>query len=296
MFLKTFRYITTVALASLALLTQAQDVNLTNKQKRKQRPDYLQIGLGLNKGSMRDFATSPITYKGVLFNYSLAYLRMDTARETRLSVRFNHGGYRYKRTEGVEVKSKTAMYVLYLTHYKLYEVRSLSSDKWNVKVGGMVDVNMDVRYNPDLMNAGLGYEVFNTFFLSGKVSRKFQRLEEEQKRFLFIKYKRKPMTSYLSYRLNLPVMNNTIRNGYAYIANEGINSFPLFKEYEAKAFSGIRFSSELAYTRQMQNGNMWQVAYLWDAYAVGKPFNRFEMANHIVEFSLLFHLNKNKQP
>ena len=40
--------------------------------------------------------------------------------------------------------------LLYLTHYKLYQMRRLSSDKWNVKVGGMIDVNMDVRYNPRL--------------------------------------------------------------------------------------------------------------------------------------------------
>lgn len=267
----------------------------TNKQMRKQRPEYWQLGMGLNKGSMRDFATSPITYKGVLFNYSFGYIKMDTTRETRFSTRFNHGTYKYKRTDGIDLKAKTSMYVLYLNYQKLYQLEKFSNRKWNVKLGGMADVNMDVRINDDLMNAGVGYEVFNTFFLSGKVTRRFKRHEEVNKKFLFIKYRLNPMVSMLSYQLNVPVMNNTVRNGFAYIGNEGINTTPVFKGYEAKAFSGIRLCSELAYTRQIQNGNMWRLAYWWDAYAAGKSFNRFEMANHIVEFSLLFHLDKNIQ-
>ncbi|MCB9045692.1 MAG: hypothetical protein H6550_06100 [Chitinophagales bacterium] len=268
---------------------------LSRKQIRHGRAKYIQTGLGLNKGSMRDFATSPITYKGILFNYSLAWLKMDTARENKFTVRFNQGNYRYKKTDGIDVKSKATQYVLYLNYYRLYQLRRLSNEKWNVKLGGMYDVNMDVRINDDLMNAGIGYEAFSTFFLSGKVSRRFERKEVINKKFLFIKYKLKPMVTLFSYQLNLPVMNNSVRNGYAYIGNESLNTFPIFNGYEVKSFSGIRFCSELAYTRQMQNGNMYRVSYFWDAYAVGKNFNRFEVANHILEFSLLFHLNKNKQ-
>lgn len=289
-----FIYKCAVVIALLApVAATAQEYS--NKQLRKQRPDYLQVGVGLNRGSVRDFATSPITYKGVLANYSIARLRMDTARETKTTIRFNHGTYRYKKTEGVDVKSKTSVYILDLSYQKLYQLQKLSGKKWNVKLGGMADVNMDVRVNDDLMNAGVGYEVFNTFFLSGKATRIFRYEEATRKKFLFIKYKRRPHMSFLSYQLNLPVMNNTIRNGFAYIGNESLDTSPLFKGYEARAFSGIRVSSELAYTRQMQNGNMWRFSYFWDAYAVGEKFNRLEMANHIVELSLLFHLDKNIQ-
>lgn len=266
----------------------------TNKTIRKSRPQYIQAGFGLNKGSVRDFATSPITYKGVLLNYSLGLTRLDDRRESRATLRFNHGTYRHKSTQGVEVKSKTKVYALYANYMKLYRLNRISNDRWNFKLGGMGDVNMDVRYNEDLMNAGVGYEVFNTWFLSGKVSRVFRRQLGEVDRFLFFKLKR-PMVSMLSYQLNVPIMNNTIRNGFSYIGNESLNTIPLFKGYEAKAFSGIRLSSELSYTRQIQNGNMWRLSYLWDAYAVGEKFNRFEMAHHILEVSILFHLNKSVQ-
>lgn len=159
----------------------------------------------------------------------------------------------------------------------------------------MFDANLDFRINDDLMNAGYGYEFFNTFFLSGKVTRRWERTETVHKKFLFIKYKRNPRIAMFSYQLNLPIMHNSLRNGFAYIGNEGLNTSPVFKEYEYKPFGGVRFYSELAYTRQMQNGNMWRVSYIWDAYTSGKGHNRFELSNHIAEVSLLFHLNKNTQ-
>lgn len=273
----------------------AQETALSKKQIRKERPKYLQVGMGLNRGSLRDFATSPITYKGVLFNYSVGYLKMDTAREVKFTARFNSGAYKYNRTEGIQSRSRASMYVLYLNYYRLYRLNKLSNSNWHIQAGGMFDANLDFRLNNDLMNAGYGYEFFNTFFLSGKVTRRWERTETVHKKFLFIKYKRNPRVALLSYQLNLPLMHNSLRNGFAYIGNEGLNTSPVFKEYEYKPFGGIRFCSELAYTRQMQNGNMWRVSYLWDAYTSGKGHNRFELSNHIAEVSLLFHLNKNTQ-
>lgn len=285
----------TLAVLLLPVTLMAQETTLSKKQIRKERPKYLQVGLGLNRGSLRDFATSPITYKGVLFNYSIGYLKMDTAREVKFTARFNSGSYKYKRLSGVDVRSRAGMYVLYLNYYRLYRLNKISNSNWHIQAGGMFDANLDFRVNDDLMNAGYGYEFFNTFFLSGKVMRRWERKETEHKKFLFIKYKRNPRVALLSYQLNLPVMHNSFRNGFAYIGNEGLNTSPVFKEYEYKPFGGIRFCSELAYTRQMQNGNMWRVSYLWDAYTSGQGHNRFELSNHIAEVSLLFHLNKNTQ-
>lgn len=284
-----------VALGLCVPGSTAQETTLSKKQVRKERPQYLQVGLGLNRGSLRDYATSPITYKGVLFNYSIGYLKMDTAREVKFTARFNNGRYKYKRTTGIQSDSRASMYVLYLNYYRLYRINKLSSSNWYVQVGGMFDANLDFRINDGLMNAGYGYESFNTFFLSGKVTRRWERTETVHKKFLFIKYKLNPRVALFSYQLNLPVMHNSLRNGFAYIGNEGLNTSPVFKEYEYKPFGGIRFCSELAYTRQMQNGNMWRISYLWDAYTSGRGYNRFELANHIAEFSLLFHLNKNTQ-
>lgn len=269
---------------------------LTRKQMRKQRPKYIQVGVGINRGTLRDFATSPITYKGMLANVSLGSLKMDTLRETRFITRFNSGVYDYKRTDGITVKSKAAQYILFLKYYKLYRIGALSNRKWNVKAGGMADINTDLRINPDFMNAAYGYEVFGTLSLSGKVTRRFERKEAVTRKFWFIKHTFKPMVVFLSYRLNVPVINNTIRNGFAYLPNEGINTLPIFKEYRVRTFYGVHFSSELAFTKQMQNGNMWRISYFWDAYAAGKQYDRIEVAHHILEFSLLFHLNKNKQP
>lgn len=293
MLFKTFRCFIPALLATLTM--QAQDDALSKKELRKQRPKYFQTGVGINTGNMRDFATSPIVYRGALANVSFGTLKMDAVREVCFSTRFNYGIYGYQRTEGINTQSYSDQYLLFLNYYRLYRIPGLSNSKWNVKIGGVADITTSVRHNPSFRNSGLGYEVFNTFSLSGKATYRLERKRPVTQKFWFLKHTFQPRVALFSFRLNVPVMNNTLRNGFAYIANEGINTPPLFKEYEFKTFSGFRFSSELAYTHQMQNGNMWRVCYLWDAYATGKDYMRFETAHHIFEFSLLFHLNKNTQ-
>ena len=267
----------------------------TNKELRKARPNYITVGLGFNRGSMRDLATSPITYKGVLMNYAIGYQRFDDKRDTRVNVRFNHGSQSYFRNTGIPTSSRAQSFILFVNYAKLYKLNKYSNDKWNFKVGGMLDVMTDARVNQELQNAAVGYEVFNTLFASGKVTRNFVRAELKHKKFLFIKYKLRPRVAKLSYQLNLPLVNGYARNGFAYIGNESIGESPFFNGYKYKLFSGFRVSSQLAFARQMANGNMWRLAYVWDAYTTGGDHNRLEVANHILEFSLLFHLNKNTQ-
>ncbi len=279
----------------LPLLALAQDEveqQLTNKQVRKLRPKYLQVGMGLNSSNMRDFATSPLTYNGLLFNYSISRLNLGDKKEVKFTGRFNHGKYLYNRSEGIPVTTSANAYLLSLNYYRLYKIERWSNDDWNIKLGGMFDMTTDLRINPHLMNAGVGFELFNTLSLSGKVSRVFRRTETVHKKLLFIKYKLNPTVRTLSYQLNVPVVNGYYRNGFAYVQQGG----GLFSGYKYRLFSGFRLSSEFAYTHQMQNGNMWRLSYLWDAYTTGGTHNRFEMAHHILEFSLLFHLNKTMQP
>lgn len=279
-------------LLGLLLFSSATAQELSKKQIRKQRPKFVHVGIGLNRISVRDFATSPLTYTGATFNFSLGHLAVDSNREVRYGLRFNAGGAGYKRIDGVEVQTNASIFILNLNYYRLYNIRSLSNSKWNYKLGGMFDGGLNVRLNNSLLNAGYGYEIVNTFFLSGKVTRSFVREEPKTIKIGFIKKTLKPRTINLSYQLNLPVMHNALRNGYSYIGNEAINEPILFNEYEYQAFSGLRFNSELAYTNVMHNGNRWRLAYIWDAYTADDAFNRLEVANHIVEFSLLFRLNK----
>lgn len=286
------RKITALAILSTCFMQASAQVIIDGilPVGRDEISKYIQVGVGVNRAGMRDFATSPLTYKGLLMNYSLTYVKSTEKRDVQLSARFNHGALRYKREEFFPVKNKAAMYVLFLEYSRLYTIRRWNDDRWNFKAGGTFNTMFDVRVNEDLMNAGVGYEMFNTIFLSARATRTFVRTEHKEKQFLFIKYKRKPRVQQLSYRLNVPVMNNNLRNGFAYIGNEGLNTTPLFKEYQYKQFNGVRFSSELAYTVNTYNGNKWRVSYLWDAYAAGKDFQRFEMANHILEFSLLYRI------
>lgn len=287
---------TSLFLLLFPLFTAAQNEPvLSKKERRKQRPQYLQMGLGLNRGSMRDFATSPITYRGTLVNVSFGGMKLDEEREVRFYTRFNTGNYKYNRAEGYDIRTIANQKMTSFNYTRLYKINRFSDKKWNVKLGGALDVIADIRENNSLRNAGYGVEVFNTLFLSGKVTRSFIRKEATTTKIWFIKIKQRPRVILLSYQLNVPVINATIRNGYSYIYDippGGLFNFT--KGYQFKVFSGMRFSSELAYTNMMHNGNAWRLSYIWDAFRTTGQYNRLEIANHIVEFSFLFHLNKNR--
>lgn len=276
----------------LHLLAQAQDReqvlfrNIANK--------YLDINVGIQRLSVRDFATSPLIYKGTLISVGLGHLSTTSDREVEYGTKFGLGDVYYKREKGINVNTAATVYTLDAYYSRLYRINSISNNKWNFKIGGLADAMMDVRLNGSFQNAGYGYEVINTLFLSGKVTYRYERENTDTVKSLFIKRVLRPRRVDLSYRLNVPVMNNALRNGFAYIGNESINTTPLFKGYEYLWFSGLRFSSELAYTNYIHNGNRWRMSYIWHALKTDDAFNRFEMAGHTFEFSLFFHLNKNR--
>lgn len=253
---------------------------------------YLDINMGVTNLSVRDFATSPLTYSGTLFNAGIGHLSFTRQREVEYGAKFGVGRGYYRNTEGVNVNNAASVYVLNAFYSRLYRINSISNSKWNFKVGGMADAMMDVRLNGAFQNAGYGYEMINTLFLSGKVTYMYERKSYDTTKVLFIKRVLRPRKVDVSYQLNVPFMNNALRNGYAYIGNESINTTPLFKEYDYLWFSGLRFTSELGYTNYMHNGNMWRASYLWHVLKTDDEFNRFEMAGHAFEFSLFFHLNK----
>ena len=54
----------------------------SKKELRKSRPIYIDIALGMNYSIFRDFATSPLFYKGPMVTLSLSRLKKDNLRES----------------------------------------------------------------------------------------------------------------------------------------------------------------------------------------------------------------------
>ena len=274
-------------LMSIQAFGQISENDLPKKELRKSRPTFIDIGIGVNSSNFRDFATSPLFYKGTPKAVFLSRLKADDRRESNLGLKYSFGNYNATVGEHT-TNSKVKTFSFYYS--QLYQIPKWSSDKWNFKVGGILSATGNFRLNEALQNNALGIEFFATLFGSVKITKDISRKESKGKKILFIKYKLGPRKRALSYQLNFGLMNNSYRNGYVYSGQSGVLNDPkLFDGYVFKSFSGFRMSSSLNYTICLKNKNAIQVSYIWDTYKSGGDLDKFEMANHIIQLSLLFN-------
>jgi len=282
--------ITIIALLFIPLSGFTQDEQpLTNKEKRQNRTTYRGITYAaLGIGSLRDFATSPLTYTGVFIAAGGFKINLDKRRETEWGTPFSVGFFANTFND----HSSSSTLVSFSPYYsELYRLNALSSDKLNVKIGGMLQATVIGRLNPDLQNNSLGLEIIPTLFGSIKGTLDVSRTTDKDKKFLFFKYKREKRQKSLAFRLNTGLVNASYRNGFAYSGQSFlVNETQLFDDYQFKVFSGFRMSSSLDYTLySRKTTNAVQISYVWDALQTGGDLDTFEMAQHGLRFTLLFN-------
>ena len=279
------------AIAQDTAIVQVNDSRSTLEsiQKLPISKNYVELGLGLASGKFRDFATSPLFYSGTQVGINLAVKLEKKTHETYYGLNYSIGNY--SNITGSSYTSSLAN-VFGVYYQRLIVLKQLSNSKWKYKAGGQFNATGTYRYNPSLQNNSVGTEMVNTLFISGKVSRDVSRTLDKNKKFLFMKYHLKPRTRSLSFQLNVGVINNNFRNGYAYIEQSSVVNNPkTFGGLEYHWFEGFRMSSSLDYTIHLQNANAVQISYLWDAFHTGGDVNRYEMGIHTIRFSILFKTN-----
>ncbi|MGB5556084.1 MAG: hypothetical protein WBM83_15620 [Flavobacteriaceae bacterium] len=284
-------FISFLFLVPLLGFSQTTNETSTKEASKKNRPTYRGISLGgLGIGSFRDFATSPLTYSGISLSSSRFKLKIDQARETQLGSALAIGFYGNTFNDHF---SQSIVISPSIYYSELYEIKRFSSEKLNVKAGGMIDLSANVRINPDLNNNAVGYELIPTLFGSAKGTLDVSRNVDRYKKFLFFKYHLLKRTKKLALRFNVGLVNSSYRNGYVYSGQSFLlNDSKLFDGYQFKVFSGFRMSSSLDYTLySRKNSNAVQFSYVWDAYTTGGNFDTFEMAQHALRFTLLFNTN-----
>ncbi len=263
---------------------------LSRKEIRKKRPYYIGITIGNNTSTFRDFATSPLKYSGVGYYFGFSRIRLDAKREFSYGTSFSIGD-NLSIINDHEYHSRIITSSTYYT--QLYQIKRWSTDKRNVKIGGLIDVSSNVRINESLQNNAVGIEYIPTVFGSIKSTWDISRKEAIEKKFLFINYTKKQKERDLAFRLNVGLINSSFRNGYIYTQHSAILNDPkIFGGYQFNAFSGFRLSAALDYTVSLKNKNKIQVSYLWDAYKTGGDLDKLEMANHVIKYTLFFNYNK----
>lgn len=272
-----------------ALFSQNDTIEISKKEIRKERPTYIGITFGASSSSFRDFATSPLFYSGIPIYTALSHHRLNQERETHFGASYALGIYTSRFNNHGANSIVNTLSVFYA---QLYQLNKLSSEKLNVKVGGLFNTTGNLRINGSLQNNGVGFEIIPTLFGSIKLTKDISRKEDKNKKIFFIKYKLKQRTQNIAFNLNIGLLNSSLRNGYAYLGQSSIlNNLEVFDRYEYKIFSGFRMSSALDYTISLKNKNKIQLSYLWDAYKTGGELDQFNMATHTLKLTLLFNTN-----
>lgn len=282
-------YVSSLILLAQANLAQAQQDNAPTiaersfagkNEVRGQKAKYYEIGLGINGANYRDFATSPLFYRGTALQLSFARSAMSSSRESRYGMSYDFGALSAKSGDN-RTASKARR--IELSYSQLYRIGLLASEKMHTKVGFLLAGNGNLRTNPALNNNAIGIDVFANLMGSIKITRDVsrQRATEQSKR------KRS-----LDFRLNIGLVNSSFRNGYVYADQSALLNNPdIFGDHQFKIFSGFRASSSLGYTRYLKNKNAVRFSYEWDAYATGGDLDKFEMAHHVLKATLLFNTN-----
>lgn len=280
---------TLLLLIPIGVYAQNEERSLTKKEIRKARSTSIGLTMGLSSSKYRDFATSPLFYSGAPIYFGLSRERLDDQKETHAGISLSSGSY---SNEYNRHTAESSVQVLSGYYAQLFKLNKLSSDKLNIKAGGLFTTTANLRINGSLQNNALGIELIPTLFGSIKLTKDISRKEEKQKKFIFIKYRLKERTRNLSFNLNIGLLNSSLRNGFAYAGQSSILNEPkLFDRYEFKMFSGLRMSSALDYTIFLPNKNKVQLSYLWDAYKTGGELDQFNMIMHTFKITLLFNTN-----
>lgn len=269
-------------------MAQNEDPGLAGMDIRKVRRNFIGITAGIGSSNFRDFATSPLMYKGLSGYLALSHLKEDFGKEVEMGISSSIGVYNSNFNDHIASSIALTFSAFYS---RLYQINSLSSGRWNFKAGGMINTTGNLRFNEALMNNGLGFELIPTLFGSAKITMDIGRSLAKDKKLFFIKYRAKPVDRNLSLRINPGLLNTTFRNNFIYLQHSTAIDRKVFEDYQYRLFSGLRISSAVDYTVFLKNKNAYKLSYLWDAYRTGGNLDKYEMAQHVIKITLLYNTN-----
>ena len=260
---------------------------------------YTQLSLGLTSPIYRDFATSPLFYRGVGINLSSAWLKHSEAKERifKMDLGFSAMSALVPESDFINLSGSATLVNLNLYYQRLWKLESFSNTKNNLKVGGVAVTSQNIRLNNSLYNNALGLENISNVMASAQFTRDISRIEPKQWNLLIFKPILKPVKRDIRFQLNVGVLNFNYRPGYAYSYDSeiiGTETNPLtwaFSNYKW-SMNGWRLNTQIEYIEYLANGNARSWSYIWDAAHAPGNFEAFQMASHRIQYTLYFHSKK----
>src|SRR5690606_2545799 len=139
---------------------------------KEERAAFIGISAGLSPSSFKDFATSPHIYEGIAGYLALTRHKVNKKKEIEWGISTSLGVHQMNFNEHNETSLR---YTLSIFYSQLYPLKSLGSERWNVKAGGLINITGNLRFNEAFGNNGFGFEFIPTLFGSAKITRDISR-------------------------------------------------------------------------------------------------------------------------
>jgi hypothetical protein len=163
----------------------AQDSIPSFPDIRLQNRSYIHFAPGADRIVLRDFATSPLFYRGYMASFTLGASRILPFRESELRLRAGAGYF-----EGVQ---SLRIYTYNVQFDHLWKVPKFSSQRLKTGLGFMADVTTFERRNLAFGNNNYGLDFLSTIFLTARSEFSIDRKSAKHVKFWFINYHLKPV-------------------------------------------------------------------------------------------------------
>ena len=253
-----------------------------------QKQKNIVFGSGINHSSLRDYGTSPLLYSGNMPMLQLGYEQRSAKAIFQFNLNAWYGNYQRKVFEN---PFKMQVMGMELRANYLHRLSKFPSGSKQWYVGAAFIHQLGIRNAEHFQNSG--FSVDNISHLGPQVLwQKFLQQKPREKKIGKFVFRRPERNFLLQAGIRLPVISSFHRPGYVFIANGTKEEYKVFDQYQFSylSFRGLFLSTSI--TRLMRNGNGFRVSYDWSVVSTGNKLpNRFEMANHFVQASLLFKIN-----
>jgi hypothetical protein len=257
---------------------------------------------GLSMLTFRDFATSPLFYRGGGLNLAYGRLNQKSHREFYYEFDFLAANTSALAPESNYFQTNTGSLYFSLSGYYhyLHVIKALSTEKNRLMLGAAYVSTQNIRLNQQFQNAAAGLENIMNLMISARYTRDFSRKESKELQYYKLKIKLPRVQRSISFQLNTGLLNFNRRPGYAYVysnAWDGSNTNGLnwiLEEYKL-SMNGWRFGTRLEFLRKAENRNTRRIAYIWDIAHVPGRFDVFQMAIHRLQFTTIIHKPRRKR-
>jgi len=248
--------------------------------------DFLAVGGGSTRLSLRDQGVSPLYYDGFL---ALGQMEFQTRTPRYSWSLYGSYGYGTLKASRLATYQSSIHHISYGSDY-LRGVKDLGA-RWQLAAGAHLQGMTNIRYNPSFRNAGSTAESINSLGASAKITWLIDR-ERSKRRFLWIfPVRHNRRVQQLSYQLNIPLLTAIWSPAFPYLDDFTEGTVDYLQKNELK-WGGIRLSNRFNYLYYLKNGNALRLTYHWEVFQGPDDFGRIGLGQHQAAFAFLIRLNE----